>query len=176
MARYAKIGKDLYGEIVKAYVDDLKPIIEIASWFHVSRQAIYKVLKAEGVDTSKRKYPVKCSYCGKTLLKTKGKIRGQERHFCNHEHYYLYLEVLGGPSKFNPNRHGLRMAREKVGRFFDLQNGNVVHHEDKDNLNNLYNNLRVFASQGDHVRYHRGVDKPEPIWDGNKLPEDVRWT
>jgi len=170
---YRKIPLESHREIVGAYVDDLTPIIEIASWFHVSRTAIYNILKAEGVDTSTQKHPVKCDYCGETLWRTKATIRGRDRHFCNREHYYLYLEVVGGPGKYKPNRQGQRTGRMKVGKYFDLKTGNIVHHEDRDTL---YNNLRVFASQGDHIKYHRGVDKPEPIWDGSKLPEDVRWT
>ena len=168
-----KINKDLHCEIIDAYTKDLVPMIEIANWFQVSRQAIWKVLRKAGVDTSKRKYPVECTYCGKTFYKTRAQIRNRKRLFCCQEHYYLYLEVVGGPGKYKANRVGRRKARQKVGRVFDLQPEHVVHHEDGDNLNNSYDNLRVFACQGDHVQYHRGVNKPEPIWDGRESKNPV---
>jgi len=170
-----RIGKAFYKDVVGAYVDDLKPMAEIADWFHVSRQSIWKVLRKCGVDTAKKKVVVKCAYCGEDIFRTKARIRNQGRHFCNQEHYYLYLEVVGGPGKYLPNREGQRLGRAKVSMYFDLQPEHVVHHEDKDCLNNRAENLKVFANTSDHVKYHRGVDKPKPIWDGSKLASANRY-
>ena len=62
-------------------------------------------------------------------------------------------------------RHGQRLARAKVAEVFPLQPQHVVHHDDKDDRNNTLRNLHVFATSGDHLRYHRGMDV-SPIWCG----------
>jgi hypothetical protein len=55
-----------------------------------------------------------------------------------------------------------------VGRYFPLERRHVVHHHDGDNTNNALDNLAVFASQAEHMRYHRG-GHATPIWDGKSL-------
>lgn len=153
-------------EIKGAYVDDLTPIIEIASWFHVTRQAIYKVLKKHGVDTSKRQFPVKCYACGNEFLLPRCRIRISKHHFCSDDCYYAWLKAGNCGDEYKPNRHGQRLARSKVSEYFNLEPGMVVHHENRDNLDNRLENLKVFRNQGDHVRYHRDCGNVEPLWEG----------
>jgi hypothetical protein len=43
--------------------------------------------------------------------------------------------------------------------------GYVIHHKDRNTLNNNPSNLMVFRNQGDHIRHHRGFDV-EPVWAG----------
>lgn len=45
-----------------------------------------------------------------------------------------------------------RIAEKMLGR--PLKKGEIVHHEDENKRNNDPSNLRVFASQADHARYH----------------------
>lgn len=161
-------------DIVKAYTIDLIPMIELANKYNVTRQAIYKILKNMGVDTSKKLIKVSCSACGEIIERNKSRIRKQRNHFCNYECYHAFLDA-GNGSIYISNRQGQRIARKIVSHFFDLQNDHIVHHEDRNNFNNLPNNLRVFACQGDHIRYHRGFDI-EPIWNGSKLSSDIRST
>ena len=116
------------------------------------------------MDTSKRKVQVECSACGKLLKRVKSRVRKQRHHYCDHECYYAALEA-GNGYPYIQNRHGMRVARSVVSKYFELSEGNVVHHEDRNTLNNMLRNLKVFATQGDHVRYHRGFDI-EPIWEG----------
>lgn len=47
-------------------------------------------------------------------------------------------------------------AEKMLGR--KLKKGEVVHHKDKNRENNSFNNLMVFASNGDHVSFHNGLD------------------
>ena len=156
-----------FDKIKVSYENDLTPMIEIAKWFNVSRQAIHKVLKNHGVDTSKRKFPVKCHWCEKEFERTKGRIRSQKYHFCSVSCYYCYLDKIG--INYKPSRYGQRMGRTKVSEHFKLEPGMVVHHEDGNNMNNEIDNLKVFANNGDHVRYHRWVNKAEPIWSGSEI-------
>lgn len=43
-------------------------------------------------------------------------------------------------------------AEKKLGR--KLRESEEVHHEDEDRLNNNHENLYIFATKSDHVRYH----------------------
>lgn len=52
-----------------------------------------------------------------------------------------------------------RVAAEKLGR--PLKPGEVVHHEDDDPRNNEPDNVRVFASQTEHMVYHHYLRREE---------------
>ena len=158
--------EEYFGEIRAAYEDDLIPMTEIASWFHVSRQAIHKVLRKHGIDTSKRKLPVKCFACSKTFLRVRCQIRASKHHFCSEDCFHAWLKAGNCDGEYKQNRHGQRIARRIVGEYFDLQPGNIVHHENRDCLDNRLCNLMVFRDQGDHVRYHRDCGDIVPLWDG----------
>lgn len=68
---------------------------------------------------------------------------------------YIYVHM--------PNHHRAKsngyvaehivIAEKIIGR--DLKKEEVVHHEDRDRSNNSEDNLFVFATLGDHTRYHR---------------------
>lgn len=150
-------------DIINAYQNELVPMIQLAKQYGVTRQAIYKIIKKAGVDTSKRKFAVSCTVCGKITYRPKCRVRERKHIFCSFDCYRAWLNSLG--DKYKPNRHGQRIARHVVSKHFQLQQKHVVHHEDGNCLNNDVSNLRVFACQGDHIRYHRGFDV-EPIWDG----------
>lgn len=154
-------------EIVGLYVDELVPMIELAEKYGKTRQGIWKILKVRGVNTTKRKLEVQCKWCEKVFDRTKGRIRSQKYHFCCTDCYYSYIGEIG--INYKPNRHGQRIGRMKVSEYFELLPGMVVHHEDGDDMNNQIENLKVFANNGDHVRYHRWVHKVDPIWDGRKV-------
>lgn len=44
------------------------------------------------------------------------------------------------------------IAEQLLGR--DLQDGEIVHHKDRDKKNNEPDNLIVFKTQSDHIRHH----------------------
>lgn len=151
-------------DIINAYSEDLTPMIELATKYGMTRQGIFKVLKRSGVDTSKRCLLVSCTTCGIEIKRTKARIRRQLHHFCCSDCYFAFLEA-GNGGKYIYWRQGMRIARNKVLKYYPLRPGQIVHHEDRNCYNNRLDNLRVFANQGDHVRYHRGFDI-EPLWSG----------
>jgi hypothetical protein len=168
---YRPLTEELFEDVRGAYEDDLTPMIEIASWLHVSRTAIYKFLKKHGVNTSKSvRVIVKCANCGKdvplrrAVAREKRKVKAKV--YCNKD---CYFADVNGDTEYIPWRHGGRIARDLVSKYFDLQPEHVVHHEDRSQRNNEIDNFRVFANQSDHLKYHRGADKPEPVWDGSKV-------
>ena len=153
--------------IVKAYTVDLIPMITLAEKYGRTRQGIYKVLVKAGVNTSKEnagRMPVPCTVCGKVTFKPRHRVRRTKHLFCNQKCYFAWLEHGNG----NPliiHRHSARLARAKVLEYFDLEPEHIVHHEDRNQYNNLIANLKVFANNGDHVRYHRGFTVPI-LWQG----------
>ncbi len=161
----SRITEEAKPEIIGAYVDDLTPMKEIASWVGVSKNAIYQFLKRAGVNTSKSvRVKMVCDTCKEEYELRRGEARRQRtqrHHFCGSGCYYIYLESRDTIM----NRYGSRTARRKVAEIFDLQPEHRVHHLDKDQTNNLLSNLVVFKDQGDHVRYHRDFEI-ELVWDG----------
>jgi len=154
-------------DIVNRYSEDLTPMQSLADKHGITRQGVYKIIKNAGVDTSKHKIPVSCSACGSEIMRTKARIRNQINHFCDYGCYYAYLEAGSGNGLYVNNRHGQRVARKIVSEHFDLKENQIVHHKDRNCLNNMVDNLMVFANQGDHIRYHRlGPDYAAPVWDG----------
>lgn len=158
-----QLTEEQKAEIIDAYQNQLITMIELGQQYNRSRQTIFKMLKKAGIDTSKRKLPVSCDFCDNTLMRTKGRIRANTHHFCNYTCYYDYLNR---EHKYIENAHMRRMARRLVNELFPLKDGYIVHHKDRNQGNNLTTNLMVFRTQGDHVRYHRGL-KIEPLWDGS---------
>jgi len=167
-----KIDTKAQVNIVEAYEIGLVPVIDLAEQCHVSRAAVYKVLKKHGVNTSKRKIPVSCTCCGKTIHKPRCQIRKAKHLFCDMQCYYAYLEAKQ-PGRYTADRHGQRTGREVVSRYFQLKPFHVTHHIDRNNFHNDISNLLVFANQGDHIRYHRLGDEITPIFDGRTVDE---WT
>jgi predicted DNA-binding protein YlxM (UPF0122 family) len=151
-------------DIIRAYTEQLMPMLELANQYNITRQGIWKLLKRSGVDTSKHKLIVSCSTCQKEIKRNRCLIRKSLNHFCCNKCYYAFLET-GNGNPYIQNRQGQRIARKKVAELFDLQPGNIVHHDDRNTLNNMLHNLKVFRNQGDHVRYHRGFTV-EILWDG----------
>ncbi len=155
-------------DIINAYSVDLIPMIKLASQYGITRQGIHKVLKRNEIDTQKAgKLAVSCHCCQKEMQRHRCQVRARKHLFCSMECYYAYIEASQG-GKYIYSRHGQRIGRSIVSEHFDLLPGHVVHHEDRNTLNNIVENLRVFANNGDHIRHHRGFESL-PIWDGSAL-------
>jgi len=152
--------------IIKAY-RELTPMAQLAKEYSVSRQAIYKIIKKAGVPTMKGPYTVSCDCCGKPTTKTRSRIRKQKHVFCSMDCYKAFLQA-GNGFPYIGNRNGQRTARSIVSQYFQLKEGYIVHHENRNALDNRLSNLKVFRNQGDHIRYHRGFDVV-PIWDGASI-------
>lgn len=149
-------------DIVESW-QNLVRMTDIAKQYDLSRQRIWQVLNAAGVDTSKGKIIVTCDECGKEFERHKGQVRKRRRCFCSNDCYYIWL--AGRSADYKPWRHGMRIARRVASEWFTLKQKNVVHHEDGNNKNNNLDNLKAFRNQADHLRYHRGFNV-QPIWEG----------
>jgi len=167
MIKHARLTRNQKVDIIEAYTNQLTPMSTLATEYGITRQGIYKILKQAGADTEKKRLPVSCTTCGTEILRTKARIRKQLNHFCSSECYFAFLEA-GNGFPYIENRAGQNRARVIVGDHFSLQVGHIVHHENRNCLDNRLDNIRVFANQGDHLRYHRGFDV-NTIWDGREV-------
>ena len=148
---------------ITMFTVELLPLQAIGDSFKVSRVAVRNYLNRRGIDTSKRKYPVKCARCGRQVMRNKAWIRRVRHPYCGHKCYY---KALPNP-KANISRWGQMQARETVAQFFGLRPEHVVHHEDGNDLNNNPANLTVFDGHASHLWWHRGYkDKSIILWRG----------
>ncbi len=177
--KFRKLTRQDKLDIIEAYSEGLESAMSIAVRYDKTRQGIWKLLKKAGIDTAKKGIAVSCTTCKAIIHKPKSQLRNRKNHFCNMACYQSYLNAGASHLTSIENRKGSRRARAIVKQHFDLQPGHIVHHEDKFSLNNQLWNLRVFANQGDHIRYHHQVRDlehndsstiiVEPIWNGAEL-------
>lgn len=155
-------------DIIDSYTNNLETMESISNRLGISRQGVWKALKRNGIDTKKNGgIEVSCFTCGKVFKKPRCQVRKNLHMFCSHDCYYAFLEA-GRGGAYIESRQGQRTARRVVSEYFELQIGNIVHHEDRNCFNNHPINLKAFRNQGDHIRYHRGFEV-DPIWDGSNI-------
>lgn len=138
----------------------------IAKDFGCTRQAIFKILKKAGIDTSKKQRIERtCPVCGITVFRRRGMARKTKNSYCSDACYREHLHSLG--EAYNPSNYHSRMAREIIRQYFDYrpEEGHIVHHINKDCQDNRKKNLEVYACQRDHLRHHRGF-QVTPLWSG----------
>lgn len=135
----------------------LAPVSELAKEFGVSRQAIYKILKKNKVDTKAVGIvTVMCSTCGASLKRYRYRVRKQKNHFCNYDCFASFLKAHIGTQA---------MARLKISEHFDLKPEHIIHYKDDNPINTSIYNLVVFENQMAHIRYHHGMEV-EVLWEG----------
>jgi hypothetical protein len=133
----------------------------------VSRIALYKRLRRVGVPLTRTAAPrwYKCSQCGKRYRRQRRAADKAIARLCSMACYVAKMHSDG--AGYNQWRHGQRIGRRVVAAVYALQPGNVVHHHDRDNRNNAIGNLAVFATNSDHISFHKG-GSGRTIWDGRK--------
>lgn len=151
-------------DMVVMYTERHLTLRQIAVVFGISHSCVARRLRRALVSSRDGEWVVtECSYCGNTIRKTRSVWRKTSSLYCGEQCYFKARE---NPA-YRPWRQGQNIARQIVSRFTDVQPHNVVHHEDGDDHNNEPHNLRVFACQADHMRYHHGITPVAPIWDGS---------
>jgi len=144
---------------------------DLAAEYGISRQGVIKILKRHGVNTAKGLGGIcwvdcACDRCGKSIKVRRGYWRQRRKHYCGTDCYHAALTA--GPRGSQPyvkNRQSQRVARATISRYYTLPAGAVVHHIDRNDRHGDISNLQAFASNADHMGYHRGADV-QPIWDG----------
>lgn len=164
MLKRARLTTKQKVDIINAYSEQLTPMMQLAKQYGVTRQAIYKIIRKAGVSTLKEPIYISCTSCTQSIKRNKARIRKQLNHFCSRKCYNDFL-TAGNGNPYIQSRSGQIIARSIVSQYFSLQENHIVHHENRNCLDNCIKNLRVFATQGDHLRHHRGFDVI-PLWDG----------
>lgn len=150
-------------EAVKLWVNEHYSANMIAKRMGFSRAGVVKCLNHNGIDTAKaNRVQVQCSQCGTPIKMTKTRARAVGKPYCSTECYHAAIHN----ASYAPWKQGQRIARSMVEAEIPLMPGNVVHHEDGDNHNNNLDNLMVFASQAEHMRYHRTGGRADPVYIG----------
>ena len=159
-------------DICNAFTIDLVSMADLALTYGRTRQGIWKTLKRNGVEPSEYgRITTSCSACGEPVTRPRSQIRARKHVFCSMDCYYLFIEGKQ-EGEYNQNRHGQRIGRAIISNYYTILHGQVVHHEDRNCQHNHPSNLKVFANQGDHIRYHRwGKDGVvvKPVWDGSSV-------
>jgi hypothetical protein len=175
MPKLKVISEDVK-RIIEMYQVELIPMEKIAEQYNISRMGIYKILKKAGIETRKgiaTQLNVSCDNCHNIIKVVRCKVRKLKHHFCSMECRDAWLNRKDKENNpFIENRTGGRHGRIEVQKYFELKEGYVVHHEDRNQNNNDIKNLRVFATNGDHTRYHRGYEVPI-LFNGNDLHNKI---
>jgi len=101
---------------------------------------------------------VHCSHCGAAVRRNRFSLRRAYQSYCNvtcRTAGQKAFQRLPMPPLHDQSSRASVIARKIVRARFPLKPEHVVHHIDKDNTNNRLENLMVFASIGDHNRWHR---------------------
>ncbi len=145
-------------EIASAYRDHLIPVKKLADDYLVSRQAVYAILKSFGIDTRKGMIEVSCSFCGKSVLRHKCRLRKVDNVFCDN----------ACKGRFKRKTRGTKEAVDALSDYVRLRDNHVIHYRDGNIHNNDLDNLIVFANQGDYIFYNRGKSVA-PVFDGSNV-------
>lgn len=167
--KHPRLSEEQRLEAISRY-QSLEPMEDISISLNVSRQCIFKLLKKAGINTSKSfRVERTCSVCGKPVIRTRQRARDTKTSYCSRECFEAWLTSLG--ENYKPSSYYARISQETVRKHFpdyDPSEGHVIHHVNKDVSDMRKINLMVFASQGDHVRYHRGI-QVTPLWNGASI-------
>lgn len=163
-----------HAEIIRLYTAEHLSCGEIAKRYKKQRQTIYKILKANGIDTSKEtacNIQTMCDACGADITVKRCSYKKRKFNFCDHS---CYADWLKGGGNYIENRSSSRRARKIIENLLgELPYGSIVHHEDGNQWNNHPSNLILFASVADHLHWHRGQqDTVTPLWNGTELSEN----
>jgi DNA-binding transcriptional regulator LsrR (DeoR family) len=153
-------------QVVVWYTRDHLTVRQIGKLLDISGAAVHKRLKRAGISAAQgTMVTLTCATCETPNVRWRSRAKAA-KVYCNSECYFAARENL----QFKPWRNGGHLARAVVSKHFDLQREHVVHHEDSDQANNDLGNLRVFATQADHLKYHHakrtGEYAPLPLWSG----------
>lgn len=181
----SKLTKDI---LIKLYIDEKKPMHRITDEVGVSITTVFNYLKKYGIETRSKKDVftfkgrkqskevidiIRKTHKGKVLSKeTKEKIseshKGLNRtnnkwnaHVKNREDGYIQVYELEHPYA---NKDGYvmehRLVMEEVlGRY--IKENEVIHHINRNRKDNRPENLMIFSSISDHMRYHGYFRKKE---------------
>jgi hypothetical protein len=169
--RKSKITPD---EVKTLYVVELMTMQEIAERAGVSKQAIKLILDRTGIEYRGGKIDKQCLFCKETFKAVRSYHKQGRGNYCSQACFHASHSISGeysinggavtrlyqslreqAPSSDRLMGRQARKAIEESG--IQLRRGQVVHHIDGNRSNNSLDNLMVFDSQSEHMRYHHSL-------------------
>lgn len=138
-------------EMRRMYERELLSCDHIAKVYGCTRQRVWQILKAAGVQTVDHKRLVKCHVCGKEVQRHRSQVRKSRRQYCSTACYAAHV----GSSAYQEHRQSSRIARAIAESLYEMQPEYQVHHLDGNQRNNELSNMVIFHSAHDHHTYHR---------------------
>lgn len=165
MSRHSKFTTSQIQDMIDDYSKYHLPLNSIAKSYSITKMAVWKILRKNGVNTSKVSTMVstKCHWCQKPIQVKKCIYNMYLHHFCCNHHYFQWLNRNVSP--FIRHRHSIKIAKKVVSKYFQLSSDHVIHFLDGDQANNSPQNLSVFNSRKEYIKFRRGFGI-EPLWNG----------
>jgi hypothetical protein len=144
--------------LVRAYVEFLIPMRQLADECGVEPQTIGKWLHEEGVvPKSHSKVKVECAYCCAPLEVPRYKARRIEHHYCPGAFGKECRKEHCAEPEYQANVQAMRKSREYVRAFFPLEDSHVVY----DGVDSVL----VFRNHADRRRW-LATGEGTPLWRG----------
>ena len=129
----------------------------LCTTFNLSRVSIYNVLKKHGIKPARKSEspvtPAVCAYCTIDFMTP----TSQPRQYCSCR-CFAKARSFNKETDGSMSRHYGRLAKKELERRgVSLLEGQVIHHKDGDKSNNFFDNLQVFDSHNDHMKYHHSL-------------------
>lgn len=151
MSNHTLISKE---ELEDLYLNKHWNYQEIGKFYGKTRQRICQLIKVYNIDTSTgTRFLTQCPYCDKPFESFRKHFRSVALRYCSQSCYQAHRASI---SEYRPHRQGQRLARSLMAKQVarELTSKEVVHHIDGNCDNNDIDNLILFASHSEHLRYH----------------------
>lgn len=138
-------------EMRRMYECELLSCDHIAKAYGCTRQRVWQLLRAAGVETTDHKRLARCHVCGEEVLRHRYQVRKSRKQYCGPGCYAKHVSS----GDYQEHRHSSRVARAIAEKLYDMRPEYEVHHLDGNQRNNTLSNMVVFHSAHDHHTYHR---------------------
>lgn len=152
MSKHSEISKVQLEEL---YLKHHWTLAEIGVHFGKTRQRIWQLIHRYDIDTTQaERFKTTCPVCEKDFETTRRRYRAVALRYCSQSCYHAHR--LTTSSYKGEDRTGQRLARAVMEKHLGrpLVKNEEVHHLDGNCLNNEIDNIMLFASHSEHVRYH----------------------
>ena len=166
-----------YNTLHAMYLDKNMSINEIARRINRTRARVWQILKEYGLHIKYRKQMDSvCAYCNKSFKVWLSVVNNGRGKYCCNEHYYEHKRAV---SDYQPHRQGQRTARKRIEDWLGhkLPGHCIIHHEDGNHDHNEFNNIFVFPSHSDHLKYHHAKRHGKvvlPYREISELPDKLK--
>jgi len=155
MSEYRMLnGTLLTSKMLDMWEDMGKSEDDIGRLLGITRQGLWKIRRRMGCPV---RFRSDRGVERKSIDEKRANWNKYMRNWRKRNSYPGHAVIRVGGKCVKRSRHNAAIILGRV-----LLEGEVVHHIDGNVRNDSYDNLMVFASQGDHLAYHRGEDV-EPV-------------